>query len=353
MKKRILITACLMASFLYSNAQNEAYTNVNNNFSTGQNISGHLGVTGTVTSARLDIDSKRAIGTGSNFLYINSGGDFANGVFVGSKLSVLGSISPYSYPTTSLNNNNGYIYELGNRVLTEAGGQIKGFLEIQNPQTQYTTSLSDVISRSAFSIKAHNQNSTRLAFGQTGLGYTVTMQTTNGSSTASWHLALSPYGGNVGIGTGNSNPAFRLDVSGTSRFTQKMIVEDDIEATKVKVTATPGSVPDYVFQPSYKLKTLNELETFIKANSHLPNIPNAKEIEANGQNLGEMQLKLLEKIEELTLYAIEQEKSLKLQAISSKEKDAKLEKLEELVSQLAAQNSELLKRIEKLENQKK
>jgi len=130
-------------------------------------------------------------------------------------------------------------------------------------------------------------------------------------------------------------------------------VEDDIEAKKVKVTATPGSVPDYVFSKDYALRTIPELEEFIKANSHLPNIPNAKEIEANGQNLGEMQLKLLEKIEELTLYVIGQEKSLKLQAISSKEKDTKLEKLEELVSQLAAQNSELLKRIENLENKKK
>ncbi|WP_421977671.1 hypothetical protein [Roseivirga seohaensis] len=85
-------------------------------------------------------------------------------------------------------------------------------------------------------------------------------------------------------------------------------VKGNIESKKVKVTATPGSVPDYVFQPNYKLQTLNELEAFIKANSHLPNIPNAKEIETNGQNLGDMQLKLLEKIEELTLYTIEQQK---------------------------------------------
>ncbi len=86
------------------------------------------------------------------------------------------------------------------------------------------------------------------------------------------------------------------------------LIQGNLEATKVKVTATPGSVPDYVFQPNYKLKTLNELEAFIKANSHLPNIPNAKEIETNGQNLGDLQLKLLEKIEELTLYTIEQQK---------------------------------------------
>ena len=90
-----------------------------------------------------------------------------------------------------------------------------------------------------------------------------------------------------------------------------LIVLGNLESKKVKVTAAPGSVPDYVFDPTYKLQTLNELEKYIQANKHLPNLPNAKEIEINGQNLGEMQLKPLEKIEELTLYAIEQEKKLK------------------------------------------
>ncbi|MFY0592012.1 hypothetical protein [Roseivirga sp.] len=90
------------------------------------------------------------------------------------------------------------------------------------------------------------------------------------------------------------------------------IVQGDIESKKVKVTATPGSVPDYVFKPDYKLRSLSELENYIRANSHLPNIPSAKEVESNGQDVGEMQLKLLEKIEELTLYIIQQEKRIKL-----------------------------------------
>ena len=169
--------------------------------------------------------------------------------------------------------------------------------------------------------------------------------------------------------------------NGTTEINVNTIIKGILESKKVKVTANPGSVPDYVFQPSYKLKTLNELEAFIKANSHLPNIPNAKEIETNGQNLGEMQLKLLEKIEEMTLYLIQENKensNLKKQitiiegentelknrvqqlesvGISSSESmsmangDIKL--LKEVVSSLATQNLELLKRIEKLENHKK
>ena len=129
-----------------------------------------------------------------------------------------------------------------------------------------------------------------------------------------------------------------------------LTIQGDFESKKVKVTATPGSVPDYVFAPTYKLQTLNELEKYIQANRHLPNIPNAKAIETNGQNLGAMQLKLLEKIEELTLYVIEQEKKLKKSEERSQKLEARSQKLEELILKLAAQNAELLKRIEKLEN---
>ncbi|MFA5463747.1 MAG: hypothetical protein WC265_06695 [Dysgonamonadaceae bacterium] len=68
---------------------------------------------------------------------------------------------------------------------------------------------------------------------------------------------------------------------------------------------------DYVFYEDYKLMSLSELEKFINTNKHLPEIPSEKEVKENGINLGEMQGKLLLKIEELTLYIIEQEKQLK------------------------------------------
>ena len=68
---------------------------------------------------------------------------------------------------------------------------------------------------------------------------------------------------------------------------------------------------DHVFAQDYKLRSLSEVEQFIKTNHHLPEIPSEKEVNENGINLGEMQGKLLMKIEELTLYIIEQEKQLK------------------------------------------
>jgi len=68
---------------------------------------------------------------------------------------------------------------------------------------------------------------------------------------------------------------------------------------------------DYVFEKNYKLRPLNDLEKFIQQNKHLPNIPSATEIEANGLPVGDVQKKMMEKIEELTLYVIEQDKQIK------------------------------------------
>jgi len=102
------------------------------------------------------------------------------------------------------------------------------------------------------------------------------------------------YGGYVGIGT--TNPDSKLTVAG------------NIHAQEVKVTMNAGIVPDYVFATGYKLKSLNEVEQYINENSHLPEIPSAQEIEKNGLMMAEMNMNLLKKIEELTLYMIEMKK---------------------------------------------
>jgi len=66
-----------------------------------------------------------------------------------------------------------------------------------------------------------------------------------------------------------------------------------------------------VFEDDYNLSPLSEVEQYIKQNNRLPNIPSAKEVEGNGVNLGDMQSKLLQKVEELTLYIIALEKQIK------------------------------------------
>ena len=102
------------------------------------------------------------------------------------------------------------------------------------------------------------------------------------------------YSGNVGIGTQNPD--------------QKLTVKGNIHAEEVIIDlAVPA---DYVFKPNYKLMPLHQVEQFVKANSHLPEIPSASEITKNGLSMGEMQNKLLQKVEELTLYAIEMKKEI-------------------------------------------
>nr|WP_299073826.1 tail fiber protein [uncultured Allomuricauda sp.] len=118
----------------------------------------------------------------------------------------------------------------------------------------------------------------------------------NGTSWLSPVLSLET-DGNVGIGT--TSPDSKLTVKG------------DIHAEEVKVDlSVPG--PDYVFKKDYDLKPLEEVQNYIKAHGHLPNIPSAPEMEKNGIQLGEMNMKLLEKIEELTLYVIELKKENEL-----------------------------------------
>ena len=100
--------------------------------------------------------------------------------------------------------------------------------------------------------------------------------------------------GNVGIGTENPG-RYKLNVWGPVR------------AHEVVVN-TSGA--DFVFADNYNLPSLQQVETFIKENKHLPEIPSAAEMQENGLHLAEMNIKLLQKVEELTLYIIEQQKQM-------------------------------------------
>lgn len=104
--------------------------------------------------------------------------------------------------------------------------------------------------------------------------------------------------GNIGIGTSNF-------IDGATSY--KLSVKGKIRAEEIKVYSTWA---DYVFNPSYKLPTLQEVESYITKNGHLQNVPSAKEITEKGLELGEMAKIQQEKIEELTLYLIQQNKEI-------------------------------------------
>ncbi|RPI26621.1 MAG: hypothetical protein EHM61_11225 [Acidobacteria bacterium] len=146
--------------------------------------------------------------------------------------------------------------------------------------------------------------------------------------------------GNVGIGT--STPSERLHVAGNVRVTGSILYG-----------APAAPVPDYVFEPDYQLTPLPQLERYVKSEKHLPDVPKASEIRENGVNLGEFQMQLLRKIEELTLYTVEQAKvidrqntevsSLKREATVREEEAAALkdrvEALEQMVKRLVAETA--------------
>lgn len=113
-------------------------------------------------------------------------------------------------------------------------------------------------------------------------------------------ILASPYAvsrsGNVGIGL--LNPQYKLTVAGT------------VGARKMKVTQETWA--DFVFRPEYQLPSLQELDAYIKVHKRLPDMPSESEVLADGLDIGEMNRKLLQKVEELTLYVIEQDKRIKV-----------------------------------------
>ncbi|WP_292008813.1 cell wall anchor protein [Chryseobacterium sp.] len=115
----------------------------------------------------------------------------------------------------------------------------------------------------------------------------------------------------------------------------RLFVKDGVRAEKVKVDSpTTNGWADYVFKKTYQLKSLEEVEKHIAEKGHLPNIPSAEEVEKEGINLGEMDAKLLEKIEELTLYSIEQNKQIKSQEAQLKQQSEELQLLKQQVQLL-------------------
>lgn len=110
--------------------------------------------------------------------------------------------------------------------------------------------------------------------------------------------------GNIGIG--KTSPDSKLVVDGMIRSTE-VRVETTVMSREVKVKTDWA---DFVFEKAYGLRSLTDVEQFIHTNKHLPDIPSAKEVQQNGLALGEMQTKMMQKIEELTLYLIEANKQI-------------------------------------------
>jgi hypothetical protein len=115
----------------------------------------------------------------------------------------------------------------------------------------------------------------------------------------------------VSIGSVDRKPGYELSVKGEI-VCQDLLIEN------------PPTWADHVFEEGYPLKPLEEVETHIREKKHLPGVPSAAEVSRDGILLGEMQSKLLEKIEELTLHLIEQNKRLRAQDERIRELESRL-----------------------------
>lgn len=115
----------------------------------------------------------------------------------------------------------------------------------------------------------------------------------------------------VSRGTGNLFASGSVGIGTMNVESWKLAVNGNIRAKEIKIETEWA---DFVFEKDYNLPTLLEVEQHIKNKGHLKGIPSAKEVKENGIFLGEMNAKFLQKIEELTLYTIQQEKALKKQS---------------------------------------
>lgn len=146
-----------------------------------------------------------------------------------------------------------------------------------------------------------------------------------------FNTSTSTNNGKIYIGSSTSYP--------TTTGNYKLFVEGGILTEKVKVALrNTANWADYVFADNYKLMPLKEVESFVKTNKHLPGVSSASEIVENGLDVAEMQSKHMEKIEELTLYIIEQDKKLDVQQQAIEKQNSEIEILKAQLKVLIEKN---------------
>ncbi|WP_272149622.1 hypothetical protein [Tenacibaculum aiptasiae] len=219
------------------------------------------------------------------------------------------------------------IFETSNTSFDLRGRSNKSLmlLEINNERPTWKDQISIVSNLStpygiAFSGSGHHRGGLYAEnLTSPGSGNITLWARNNGKVTIEGHDIILNNRNKVGIGTTTIPDEYKVAIAGN-------VITEEI---KVQLKA---NWPDFVFNKDYNLPTLEEVEKHIKEKGHLKNIPSAKEVKENdGIELGEMNRKLLQKIEELTLYTIQQQKELQKQKEKNSTLEARLLKLEKLI----------------------
>jgi hypothetical protein len=266
---------------------------------------GNLGVGSTGPRGKIDIWGGALYATGPDYngtLVAGANSGFAflgcnsltNGIAISAQGTVgLGTTSPQAlFSLGSTNGKKLLVYDGGNASSVQAGFGVDMSGSSRELSIFHSTS---------------NGSDGDISFGkrlESSGTYTETMRITGS--------------GSVGIGTVKTNDA-----------AYKLFVETGIRTAKVKIDLSTNW-PDYVFRTGYRLRPLSEVEQYINQYHHLPDVASAEQLEKNGIDVAENQAMLMKKIEELTLYVIEQDKQIKKLASENREMNSLKKEVEEL-----------------------
>ncbi|MGN7756666.1 hypothetical protein ACTJIV_04260 [Chryseobacterium sp. 22532] len=289
------------------NSWNELATKGTNDFIGKQTIMGNVGIGTLAPSEKLTVSGDHQNST----ILLHSSGD---GVNSPANLSLWASEPQETYTGVGIGNNvrNYVTGQSFPRINTNLGGSFIRLLENQiNFNLVSNTDdrkLIATLSRDRFEV--NGQLSSKMSSNEGGVIVLENPTKTASNTAGKW--AIYNMTGNYG----NALQFWNYSNDGTM-YGAKLKLSDEgnmalfgkFEAKEVKVTLTPTA--DFVFDEEYKLPELDEVEKHIKEKKHLPEIASAAQMEKEGVNIGDFQIKLLQKIEELTLYTIEQNKQLK------------------------------------------